>query len=300
MQVNANDQAFQTLYLASDPDDWKEKIVFLDPIQENEIAGVAALKSMELESLDGLVFAAPYALLREFRTKIDSVDQSEGLGKLSNKEIISRLFREAQTSGLTLVYKQPKGVVAKLAEGFFDPLTRRRIVERGAHYFDPSLPTVKDMEELSKKRRSKAEVSKDLLSKKKAVTKHLGEMCSRLGKPRVDSVVAMNYSEDNKDEIPAYLVSLKQKAKKASHFEELLKKHGYHEALDCYLSSIDGVSVVFDKDEVSTTYALPAQDAKTLLGLENSKQLIPSLINLSNRWCKTGCLKGALARACNC
>lgn len=42
-----------------------------------------------------------------------------------------------------------------LAQGFFDPLTKRRIVQKGAHYFDPNLPTVEDTEELLKQRQQK-------------------------------------------------------------------------------------------------------------------------------------------------
>ena len=59
----ANEQAFQSIYLDPKPSSWEGRIVFHDPIFEDEIPGVIALKSLEMENLIGLVVVTDSVLL---------------------------------------------------------------------------------------------------------------------------------------------------------------------------------------------------------------------------------------------
>ena len=169
----ANEQSFQSIYLEPSPKTWQERIVFHDPIFDEEIPGVIALKSLELENLIGLVIAAPLNVLRHLREHVYEADKAEGWGKEEAATIVAKIVKAAKELGAVVVYEQLGQKVPELTpdeipdgEGqeeqkeeayFFDPLTKKRIVEKGPHYFDPSLVT---MEDVTKKTKNRQEASR--------------------------------------------------------------------------------------------------------------------------------------------
>jgi len=163
----ANEQAFQSIYLDPSTDKWNERIVFHDPIFDDEMPGVIALKSLELEDLIGIVVAAPRNVLRNYRQQVKEYDLTEKWGKEQPATIIAKLVKLAKELGAVISYEQlgqevtkQRDVEEELKESkeagmFFDPATQRQIVKKGPHYFDPSLPTIEDVEDLQTKRQAK-------------------------------------------------------------------------------------------------------------------------------------------------
>jgi len=172
MKAIANEQAFQSIYLDPDATQWQDRIVFHEPIFQTEIPGVIALKSLELENVIGLVIAAPLNILRHFKELVRESDLAEGWGQEEAATIVAKLVKAAKDLGAVIAYEQFGMEVPRVppeqievagesedpeenedeAEAFFDPLTKRRIVKEGPHYFDPSLVTLKDVEEKMKRR----------------------------------------------------------------------------------------------------------------------------------------------------
>jgi hypothetical protein len=172
MNITANEQSFQSVYLDPDTKDWRDRIVFHEPIFQDEMAAVISLKSLELENLIGLVIAAPLNVLRHFRELVKDSDHTQGWGNKEAATIIAKLIKAIKDLGATIVYEQlgnevpnippellPEGDDNERSEAyFFDPLTKRRIVEKGPHYFDPSLITLEDVARKMKRRtKEKAE-----------------------------------------------------------------------------------------------------------------------------------------------
>lgn len=171
--INANEQSFQSIYLEPSPKTWQERIVFHDPVFQDEIPGVVALKSLELENLIGLVIAAPLNVLRHFRELVYETDRAEGWGQEDAATIIAKIVKTAKGLGAVIVYEQLGGEVPNVrpedipdgdeaGEGgeaayFFDPLTKRKIVEKGPHYFDPTLVTLEDVTKKTSDRYEKSE-----------------------------------------------------------------------------------------------------------------------------------------------
>lgn len=160
-QTVANEQSFQSIYLDPSTDNWQERIVFHDPIFDDEMPGVIALKSLELEDLIGVVIAAPRNVLRNFREQVKERDVNEKWGAEDAATIIAKIVKLAKEMGAVISYEQLGQAVTKQRDPeaaeedeahFFDPATQRQIVKKGPHYFDPSLPTVKDVEDLQSKR----------------------------------------------------------------------------------------------------------------------------------------------------
>lgn len=169
MTVIANEQSFQAIYLDPDAENWKERIIFHEPVFEDEMAAVITLKSSELENLIALVIAAPLNVLRHFHELVKESDDNHSWGKDDSATIIANLVKAAKDLGATIVYEQlgnevpdvppeqlPEGGDEKDAEQdeahFFDPLTKKKIVEKGPHYFDPSLVTIDDVVQKMKRR----------------------------------------------------------------------------------------------------------------------------------------------------
>lgn len=157
MKITANEQSYQSIYLDPSPKTWQERIVFHDPILEEEMAGVIVLKSLELENLIGLVVAAPLNVLRHLRELVKEKDTAEGWGKLDAAEIVAKLVKTAKDLGAVIAYEQLGGEVPEGDEAhFFDPATQRQIVQKGPHFFDPSLVTMEDVEKITKKSENNA------------------------------------------------------------------------------------------------------------------------------------------------
>ena len=175
LKLTANEQSFQAIYLDPDAKDWKDRIVFHEPIYQDEMPGVIALKSLELENLIGLVVAAPLNVLRHFRELVHDSDHAKGWGQEDAATIIAKLVKAAKDLGAVIAYEQlgnevpnvppeliPEGESSEEDEPgdeahFFDPLTKRRIVQKGPHYFDPSLVTLEDVEKkLARRSKQKA------------------------------------------------------------------------------------------------------------------------------------------------
>jgi hypothetical protein len=170
-KIIANEQSYQSIYINPYADNWQEVIVFHEPIFDDEIPGVIALKSLRLEKCLGFVLAAPKSRLRYFREKIKDFDSKESLGKKQPREILKQLLLLSEEIGGTVVYIQneyieepkenlkgikapekkkkdpkrvesPKSKQQQEADSFFDPLTKRQLVTKGPQYFDPSLPSM--------------------------------------------------------------------------------------------------------------------------------------------------------------
>jgi len=171
--IQANEQSYQSIYINPKAQNWQEVIVCHDPIFEDEIPGVIALKSLRLENCLGFVLGAPKNRIRYFREKIKELDTNESLGKQKPRDILKRLIALADEIGGSIVYiqneaiegpkedipgtpgpeKKKKEVKRKRSEkskqkeemdSFFDPLTKRELVTKGPQYFDPSLPTMEE------------------------------------------------------------------------------------------------------------------------------------------------------------
>ena len=175
----ANEQAFQSIYLDPNVTHWEDRIVFHDPIFEDEMPGVIALKSLELEDLIGLVVAAPRNVLRNYREQVKEFDLLEKWCEEDPATIIAKLVKLAKELGAVISYEQLGQEVTKQrdvekeadeAGMFFDPATQRQIVKKGAHYFDPSLPTVEDVEDLQSKRQAKSAVNPGIGAYPKDIT----------------------------------------------------------------------------------------------------------------------------------
>jgi len=173
--IIASDQSYQSIYINSNADNWQEAIVFHEPIFDDEIPGVIALKSLRLEDCLGFVLAAPKSRLRYFREKIKDLDANEQLGKKKPRDILNRLLQLSEEIDGTVVYiqeenlgvpkehidgtkppekkkKEPKfkksnkSKQQQQTDSFFDPLTKRELVTKGPQYFDPSLPSMDKVE----------------------------------------------------------------------------------------------------------------------------------------------------------
>lgn len=170
-KVTANDQAYQSIYINPNASTWQETIVFHEPIFDDAIPPVIALKSLRLEDCLGFVLAAPKSRLRYFREKIKDIDSKEQLGKQQPREILKKLLLLSEEISGTITYIQnehvnepkediegikappkkkrepkrkpdPKSKQQKETDSFFDPLTKRQLITKGPQYFDPSLPTM--------------------------------------------------------------------------------------------------------------------------------------------------------------
>ena len=172
--ITANEQSYQSIYVNPEAKNWQEVIVFHEPIFDDEIPGVVALKSLRLENCLGFVLGAPRNRIRYFREKAKEIDANEQLGKKAPRDILKRLLLLTEEVGGSVVYIQnehiegpkenipgTKGVEKKKKikhkrterskqreemDSFFDPLTKRKLVTIGPQYFDPSLPTMTEEE----------------------------------------------------------------------------------------------------------------------------------------------------------
>jgi len=178
--ILANNQAYQSIYINPEATNWQETIVFHDPIFDDEIPGVVALKSLRLENCLGFVLGAPKNRIRYFREKVKDLDTEEQLGQKQPRDILKRLLLLADEIGGTVVYIQQeqieepqenidgiKGPEKKSkkdpkkkgntktkqqqeTDSFFDPLTKRKLIVHGPQYFDDSLPTINTVETSAK------------------------------------------------------------------------------------------------------------------------------------------------------
>ena len=178
--ILANNQAYQSIYINPEATNWQETIVFHDPIFDDEIPGVVALKSLRLENCLGFVLGAPKNRIRYFREKVKDLDTEEQLGQKQPRDILKRLLLLADEIGGTVVYIQQeqieepqenidgiKGPEKKSkkdpkkkgntktkqqqeTDSFFDPLTKRKLVVHGPQCFDDSLPTIDTAETSAK------------------------------------------------------------------------------------------------------------------------------------------------------
>ena len=130
-----NEVGYQSLYLNPAAERWEDRIVFHDPIADHEMAGVAALKSLRLEKMSGLVVAGPKPQLRRVRQLVADADKAEHWGALSEQDILQRLLSCFADHDLEVVYRQGSAA-------FFDPATQYEIIRRGPQFFDPSLPSL--------------------------------------------------------------------------------------------------------------------------------------------------------------
>lgn len=109
MQImQANIQAFQSVYLNPEAKSWKDTIILHDPIFQDEISGVIALKSYRLEDCLGLVLNAPLNRIRLFRDKIKKADNEEKWGKLEPEQILEKIMNLVTETGGTITYLQNK------------------------------------------------------------------------------------------------------------------------------------------------------------------------------------------------
>jgi len=105
-KIVSNEQSYQSIYINPFANNWQEVIVFHEPIFEDEIPGVIALKSLRLERCLGFVLAAPKSRLRYFREKIKDVDIKEELGKKEPRDILKKLLLLSEDIGGSVVYIQ--------------------------------------------------------------------------------------------------------------------------------------------------------------------------------------------------
>jgi hypothetical protein len=108
MLTFANTQAFQSVYINPKAEKWEDRIVFHDPIFQDEISGVIALKSYRLEDCLGFVLNAPISRIRYFRDKVKKGDKKEGWGKLKPDQILNKLKAIVDEIGGTITYLQNK------------------------------------------------------------------------------------------------------------------------------------------------------------------------------------------------
>lgn len=104
--THANTQAFQSVYINPIAEKWQDRIILHDPIFQDEISGVIALKSYRLEECLGFVLNAPLSRIRYFRDKVKKADQKEEWGKLDPQVILERLIRLVDEIGGTITYMQ--------------------------------------------------------------------------------------------------------------------------------------------------------------------------------------------------
>jgi len=193
--IKANEQSYQSIYINPNADNWQEVIVFHEPIFDDEIPGVIALKSLRLEKCLGFVLAAPRNRIRYFREKVKDLDATDQLGKQAPRDILKQLLALTEEVGGTIVYCQgehvdgpnediqgtpgPKKKKKEIKQGksqkskqqqnsdsFFDPLTKRKLVTMGPQYFDPSLPSMKDTFSSASFLSTKAQLLKSPTAKK--------------------------------------------------------------------------------------------------------------------------------------
>jgi len=187
-KVIANEQSYQSVYIDATANNWQERIVFHEPIFDDEIPGVIALKSLRLENCLGFVLAAPKNRIRYFREKTKELDAEQELGKKKPRDILKVLLSLCDEIDGTVVYiqdekigspeenipckklpppkkkKTPKQKPNKLkqeADSFLDPLTKRQLVLKGPQYFDPSLPTYEEKDEKDEKDENEEDEDED-------------------------------------------------------------------------------------------------------------------------------------------
>jgi len=174
-KIVANEQSYQSIYINPKADNWQEAIVFHEPVFDDEIPGVIALKSLRLENCLGFVLAAPKNRIRYFIEKVKDIDVEEQIGKKKPRDILTRLLSLAEEIGGSVVYiqdensdapdedipgtkgpekKVKKKVKKKESEKskskqeqetdslFFDLNEKRRLITDGPVYFDHSLPSM--------------------------------------------------------------------------------------------------------------------------------------------------------------
>lgn len=217
MTITANEQSFQSLYLDPNAKEWTDRIVFHEPIFQDEMAAVIVLKSSELENLIGMVVAAPLNVLRHYMELVKDSDNAQAWGNEEAATIMAKLVKAAKDLGATIVYEQlgnevPDVPPELLPEGddeedsqqdeahFFDPLTKRRIVEKGPHYFDPSLVTLEDVARKMKRRMKEKAAQRDQ-PKNPSIGAYPDNITGN-GKKIWDEVVSLNGTDINKYQTP--------------------------------------------------------------------------------------------------
>jgi hypothetical protein len=108
MRTFANTQAFQSVYINPNAEKWEDRIVLHDPIFQDEISGVIALKSYRLEDCLGFVLNAPISRIRYFRDTVKKGDKKEGWGKLKPNQILKKLTLLVDEIGGKITYLQNK------------------------------------------------------------------------------------------------------------------------------------------------------------------------------------------------
>lgn len=104
MEVRSNEQAFQSIYLHPDPEDWKGKIVFIDPTFETSPPAIMLFNTLRLENRPGLVVSGPKTSLMKLKNHVFSADARDSIGKSDDDEIIQYLKELVEQFGLTVEY----------------------------------------------------------------------------------------------------------------------------------------------------------------------------------------------------
>lgn len=104
MKVQANEQAFQSIYLHPNPDDWKGKIVFIDPIFETSPPAVMLFNTLRLENRPGLVVSGPKTSLMKFKNHVFNADNQDSIGKSTDDQILQYLEDLVEQFSLTVEY----------------------------------------------------------------------------------------------------------------------------------------------------------------------------------------------------
>lgn len=100
MKVLSNEQAFLSVYVDHNEEDWRNKIVFIDPIFETLPQAAMVLKSLKYEKYDSAVFSATKNKLLKFKENVMSADSNSEVGKSKSSDIMVFLLEFANEQGL--------------------------------------------------------------------------------------------------------------------------------------------------------------------------------------------------------
>ena len=106
MEVFANEQAFQSIYLDPTPEDWRQKIVFLEPLFDTLPPAEMVFKTLRLEGRPGMVISGPKVSLVKLKNHITEADDRDAIGKAGDNDILRYLSDLAKEVGLTVQYAQ--------------------------------------------------------------------------------------------------------------------------------------------------------------------------------------------------
>lgn len=106
MKTIANEQAFLTLYLKPNPESWKDKIVFIEPLFDTLPPAQMLFNTLRLENRAGLVVSGPKMSLVKFKEHLYEADNRNGIGKASDENILKFIMEEAKDKGLSVDFVQ--------------------------------------------------------------------------------------------------------------------------------------------------------------------------------------------------